>query len=171
MLSHQRQFRYCRDLIASELLNDHLHALNTAQADIHDTDNTEPDPPHAWDDPDGENDPAVDLDAMLEDFVVALPRLQLPSSNPPGDPPPPVPATSRTEPEVPVDIDVFPGAGNVIREDTPIMHRWAKRHGHVDNPYHPFKSKVDWEIGRWAKQEGPGASALDRLLKFDSVRS
>lgn len=73
MLSHQRQFKYCHDLLASELLNSHLHALNTAQADIHDPDSTEPDPPHAWDDSDGENDPAVDMDAMLDDFVVALP--------------------------------------------------------------------------------------------------
>ncbi|KAG8939996.1 hypothetical protein FRC03_005855, partial [Tulasnella sp. 419] len=37
------------------------------------------------------------------------------------------------------------------------------------NPYHPFKNKLDWEVSKWAKQNGPTSTALDKLLSFPSV--
>ena len=37
------------------------------------------------------------------------------------------------------------------------------------NPYRPFASKLDWEIGRWAKMRGPGSSALTELLSIEGV--
>jgi hypothetical protein len=33
----------------------------------------------------------------------------------------------------------------------------------------PFKSKIDWDIARWAKLRGPGSTALSELLKIESV--
>jgi hypothetical protein len=37
------------------------------------------------------------------------------------------------------------------------------------NPYRPFASKLDWEIGRWAKMRGPGSTALTELLSLEGV--
>jgi Plavaka transposase len=37
------------------------------------------------------------------------------------------------------------------------------------NQYRPFASKLDWEIGRWAKMRGPGSSALTELLSIEGV--
>ncbi|KAI0067755.1 hypothetical protein BV25DRAFT_1794108 [Artomyces pyxidatus] len=39
----------------------------------------------------------------------------------------------------------------------------------VDNPYHPFKSKIDWEFADWAKDDDPGSSSLTRLLGIEDV--
>ncbi|KAJ7724958.1 hypothetical protein DFH07DRAFT_871823 [Mycena maculata] len=38
------------------------------------------------------------------------------------------------------------------------------------NPYAPFKSKMDWEIAKWAKLRGSGSTAFTDLLQIDSVR-
>ncbi|KAI0057420.1 hypothetical protein BV25DRAFT_1812409 [Artomyces pyxidatus] len=40
--------------------------------------------------------------------------------------------------------------------------------GH-DNPYHPFASKIDWELGQWAKTRGPGSNAFTDLLDIDEI--
>jgi hypothetical protein len=34
----------------------------------------------------------------------------------------------------------------------------------------PFRSKVDWDIARWAKLHGPSSSAMTKLLEIDGVR-
>lgn len=165
LLSHQRQFVYCRNALA--LLRD-LELDDDVI--MHDVENTEPDLP-GLDDPNTTEEADLDLDGLLDDFVVNLPRLPALSANnepPPTTVTPPAPPP-RTPPEEAVTIDTFAGAAKVVRQETPIMKRWYKRHGHADNPYHPFKNKVDWEIGRWAKLEGPGATSLDRLLGFESV--
>lgn len=36
-------------------------------------------------------------------------------------------------------------------------------------PYAPFKSKIDWEVARWAKLRGPRATAITDLLKIETV--
>jgi hypothetical protein len=37
------------------------------------------------------------------------------------------------------------------------------------NPYAPFKSKVDWEIAKWAKFRGAGSTAFTDLLNIGGV--
>jgi hypothetical protein len=37
------------------------------------------------------------------------------------------------------------------------------------NVWAPFRSKVDWEIAKWAKFRGPSSTALSELLKIDDV--
>ncbi|KAJ7133963.1 hypothetical protein C8R43DRAFT_1132985 [Mycena crocata] len=37
------------------------------------------------------------------------------------------------------------------------------------NPYAPFKSKMDWEIAKWAKLRGSGSTAFTDLLDIDGV--
>ncbi|KAI0037965.1 hypothetical protein FA95DRAFT_1459796, partial [Auriscalpium vulgare] len=39
----------------------------------------------------------------------------------------------------------------------------------VDNPYAPFRSKLEWEIARWAKLRGPTSTAFTELLKIEGV--
>jgi hypothetical protein len=38
-----------------------------------------------------------------------------------------------------------------------------------ENPYAPFKSKVDWEIAKWAKLRGAGSTAFTDLLNIGGV--
>ncbi|KAJ6549721.1 hypothetical protein B0H19DRAFT_1211389 [Mycena capillaripes] len=38
------------------------------------------------------------------------------------------------------------------------------------NPYAPFKSKMDWEIAKWAKLRGSGSTTFTDLLHIDGVR-
>lgn len=37
------------------------------------------------------------------------------------------------------------------------------------NPYAPFGSKLEWELGKWAKLRGPGETAFTELLKIEDV--
>jgi hypothetical protein len=37
------------------------------------------------------------------------------------------------------------------------------------NPYAPFKSKMDWEVGKWAKLRGSGSTAFTDLLQVEGV--
>lgn len=39
----------------------------------------------------------------------------------------------------------------------------------VSNVYTPFKSKIDWEIARWAKLRGSGSTAVTELLSIENV--
>lgn len=39
-----------------------------------------------------------------------------------------------------------------------------------DNEWAPFRSKLDWEIAKWAIEEGIGKGSIDRLLKIPGVR-
>ncbi|KAI0694433.1 hypothetical protein BC835DRAFT_1415334 [Cytidiella melzeri] len=40
----------------------------------------------------------------------------------------------------------------------------------AQNPYVPFVSKLNWEVGRWAKLRGPGQTAFTELLAIDEVQ-
>jgi hypothetical protein len=37
------------------------------------------------------------------------------------------------------------------------------------NVWWPFKSRIDWEVARWAKLRGPGSTAFTMLLSIDGV--
>jgi hypothetical protein len=37
------------------------------------------------------------------------------------------------------------------------------------NPYAPFASKLEWEIGRWAKLRGPSSTAFNELMAIEGV--
>ncbi|KAF9000765.1 hypothetical protein BDQ17DRAFT_1391292 [Cyathus striatus] len=41
--------------------------------------------------------------------------------------------------------------------------------GDEKNYYHPFKSKLEWEIAKWAKLQGPSSNAFDQLIQIDGV--
>jgi hypothetical protein len=37
------------------------------------------------------------------------------------------------------------------------------------NPYHPFQTRIDWEVTKWAKLRGPSSTAFTELLAIDGV--
>lgn len=41
--------------------------------------------------------------------------------------------------------------------------------GSASNPYTPFASKIDWEVAKWAKLQGPSSASLMELLKIEGV--
>ena len=44
-------------------------------------------------------------------------------------------------------------------------------HANPTNPYAPFVSKMDWEIGKWAKLRGPSSTSFTELMAIDGVRT
>lgn len=71
---------------------------------------------------------------------------------------------------------VIPFPGN--RAGAPITRR-RERSAYEDyqaridavnaNPYAPFISKMDWELAKWAKNRGPGSTAVSELLQIENV--
>lgn len=167
LLSHQRQHAYCReyfDKLAADFRQ--TNVIN----DQDDFDTTEPDPPQV--EPGMDIDETfIDLDALFDTALASLGRRALLAptvrdSTPLAPPRPTMPSA----PFEATTIDQYDGAGHIVRETIPIYESWHRQHPNpTNNPYHPFKSKLEWDIGRWAKQEGPGATSLDHLLKFESV--
>lgn len=166
-LSHIRQTLYCRRA-DNEARSDRPTPATENPHGLDDFNTLEDDPPNSDDADPAAND---DLDALM-DFFERMPTPPCQNGPLPPHPAQPSlpksPARSRTVTKD-TNVDVFRGAGKVFRKENTIFERWPSKHGHKSNPYHPFKSKHDWEIARWAKQEGPGASAIDRLLKCPSV--
>lgn len=76
----------------------------------------------------------------------------------------------------PVVIDRFPspaGSGNAPSEgDDNDFMRYSKHvHANDNNPYHPFKHQIDWDIAQWAKLHGPSSNSVSELLSIHGVRS
>ncbi|EIN04772.1 hypothetical protein PUNSTDRAFT_75804 [Punctularia strigosozonata HHB-11173 SS5] len=77
-----------------------------------------------------------------------------------------------------VRIDRFPGrAGKPLQNKTTTSYEaysdqlgdhTVARDTDADL-YHPFKSRIDWEIARWAKLRGPSSTAFTELLGIDGV--
>ncbi|KAJ7707896.1 hypothetical protein B0H16DRAFT_1746444 [Mycena metata] len=72
-------------------------------------------------------------------------------------------------------IEKYPGrlAGRPISVPSPSSEESygsALGNSAQENPYAPFKSKVDWEIAKWAKLRGAGSTAFTDLLNIDRVR-
>ncbi|PIL26404.1 hypothetical protein GSI_12165 [Ganoderma sinense ZZ0214-1] len=64
-------------------------------------------------------------------------------------------------------IDRFPG----VHAGAPVHQRrelsaYDKVDADEDNVYFPFQSRIDWEVGRWAKLRGPTSTAVTELLKI-----
>jgi hypothetical protein len=77
---------------------------------------------------------------------------------------------------------VHPTAGKVIRMEATLHDRWRNHFGgenendlqEVEEPagasaFHPFESRLDWQVACWAIEEGIGHGALDRLLAIPGV--
>lgn len=166
-MSHLTQKPLCRNALA-EYDAAHppppLPPLDDFDMDIDD--------PPEWESNDAfDHELGDDLDTGFNAFDVFMPpdpllEVEPPVASPQPQPPPPPRAHI---PNINDTFDSFKKAGRILREEEGTFKRWAREHGDPNNPYHPFKSKLEWDIARWAKLEGPGASSFDRLMAFDSV--
>jgi hypothetical protein len=69
-------------------------------------------------------------------------------------------------------VDTFPEAGRVLRIDDAAhaTYTWTSRDYQAeDNPHYPFSSECDYEIARWAIQQGPSQNAFSKFLSIDQV--
>ena len=41
--------------------------------------------------------------------------------------------------------------------------------GNQENPFNPFRSKVEWEVALWAKTRGPSSTAFTELMSIEGV--
>jgi hypothetical protein len=81
-------------------------------------------------------------------------------------------ARSRMEDELDSEVvyyKEFANAGKVYHTDSEVHRAYSKTGQHLDNPFHPFASQLDWEMARWANEDGPGQAAFTRLLNIDGV--
>lgn len=65
----------------------------------------------------------------------------------------------------------FSGAGKVYAENGAAHVAYLTNESHLNNPYYPFISKMEWEIAQWANNEGPTQTAFSNLLKIQGVNS
>ena len=64
-----------------------------------------------------------------------------------------------------------PRAGEPIRSVSSTDNTYATSLGSGSNanPYSPFASKIDWEVAKWAKLQGPSSTSFMELLKIEGV--
>lgn len=61
-------------------------------------------------------------------------------------------------------------AGAVYSRDDPTVNdKYAADLGQIDNQFAPFRSKIEWEIAKWAKLRGPSSTAFTELMQIDGV--
>lgn len=41
--------------------------------------------------------------------------------------------------------------------------------GNQENPFSPFRSKIEWEVALWAKTRGPSSTAFTELMSIEGV--
>lgn len=62
-------------------------------------------------------------------------------------------------------------AGSILNHASAHDDQYASTVNYDENVWAPFKSKLDWDLARWAKMRGPGSTALSELLAIDGVSS
>lgn len=91
----------------------------------------------------------------------------------------PLTATERRQAEQDIWVEPivyqYPGhAGEMIEEKNKSGYTGYKRAVGAEsenNPYAPFKSKIDWDMARWAKLRGPSSTAVTELMGIEDVRA
>ena len=80
-------------------------------------------------------------------------------------------STAIRIPYVTTFADLYPGtkAGQPSGRVQHMRRDYATTLAEPDNPWVPFKSRMDWEIARWAKNRGPSSTAFDELLQIKGV--
>jgi hypothetical protein len=63
----------------------------------------------------------------------------------------------------------FPSARKVYCTTGDVHLAYSEANRYQNNPFYPFASELDWEIVRWANEDGPGQAVFTRLLNIDGV--
>lgn len=96
-------------------------------------------------------------------------------STPPAPLQPPQPLQSkraRVEDCLDEDAEVrelFPGSGKVYGRDLTVHEAYLAKAGLTNGIYGPFVSKLDFNVGQWAKQSKIPDNSLTRLLAIPGV--
>ncbi|GJE91567.1 hypothetical protein PsYK624_077170 [Phanerochaete sordida] len=136
------------------------------------------DDPHGLDgDPIGDEDVSMEHEVDMEDastLAGPAPSYTIPSID--SEPSHFVDRSRRArieecledDPEVVVRFD---GAAKVYGWSDSAYETYRKKAaaGDEDNLYHPFASRLDWEVAKWAKESRTGDNALTRLLGIPGV--
>jgi hypothetical protein len=120
---------------------------------------------------DGEDDHMGNQDADAAAFEVEEAQQQArsplqPSAMVPNE------ATCNGREDAILAVDTFPEAGRVLRIDDAAHVTYTRTSRDCqaeDNPYYPFLSECDYEIARWAIQQGPSQNAFSNFLSIDQV--
>ncbi|KAF5378642.1 hypothetical protein D9757_006259 [Collybiopsis confluens] len=72
-----------------------------------------------------------------------------------------------------------PTAGQILRHEPGIFQRWEELFSEIKVEegssrksvgYHPFTSRVDWEVAQWAIKEKVSQKSFDRLLQIPEIK-
>ncbi|KAF7799078.1 hypothetical protein EIP86_010308 [Pleurotus ostreatoroseus] len=69
-------------------------------------------------------------------------------------------------------VQEFPGAAKIVGWDEKVRAEYEARgatNANSENPWHPFSSKLEWDIAEWAKESDTGDNSLTRLLTIPGV--
>jgi hypothetical protein len=69
-------------------------------------------------------------------------------------------------------VDVYPGprAGAIHSRGIPTTKEFENVLGGPSaNPFAPFNNQTDWELAKWAKLRGPGATSFTELMGVTGV--
>jgi hypothetical protein len=79
--------------------------------------------------------------------------------------------TTQLKPKIIRYSDKYPNqkAGAIRKQKTPLDYDYCEKVAEKDNPYAPFTSKTDWELGKWGKMRSAGSTVFDELLAIDGV--
>ncbi|KAG8934911.1 hypothetical protein FRC01_012960 [Tulasnella sp. 417] len=133
--------------------------------DLREVDEQESDPPS--DDECSVGDP-FSVEEMGAEFVFTAPETRNPT--PPHDAAsqPNSVDDSETRRVAKPSHEVFDGAGEVLSQSSSKYESW-KKSSEGTSPYAPFTSQIDYGVAKWAKELGPGDTALSKLLEIPGV--
>lgn len=65
--------------------------------------------------------------------------------------------------------EIFEQAGEVLSQNPSTYESWKQKSTTGTSPYEPFSSQIDYGVAKWAKDLGPGDTALSKLLEIPGV--
>lgn len=143
--------------------------------DLREIDEQDSDPPSEDESPLGDPFSVEDMGA---EFVFIQPADMRAPTPPTGGEHLPPPADDTSAPQdrgtgtrklVEPVREIFQGAGKIISQNQSQHEAWKKKSMKGSSPYEPFASQIDYAVAKWAKELGPGDTALSKLLEIPGV--
>jgi hypothetical protein len=160
-MENARQARFDDEDAEEDALDAYEAGLSGGNA-LHNPNRNEPE-----DEDEDENEPqnGMEIDPMLPPEHQVLPDLLPP---PPPPPPPPRQEHRHTvhfggRAGEPLDPTVGPGSRYTAYQSAFSVNEDGA------TPYHPFGSKLEWDLAHWAKTHNVGATVLTDLLQIEGV--
>lgn len=136
---------------------------------LHEIDDQDSDPPS--EDESDMGDP-FNIQDMGSDFVFTQPEAPplIVSTNTPSASPQPAESDGAEPRKTVTPIrEIFAGAGAIQSQSQSKYNAWKAQTDTKNSPYTPFASQLDYSVAKWAKELGPGDTALSKLLAIPGV--